>query len=246
MSKQSLIGIGLVVLAAVIGVVLITTGDQQTEESADAVDGVATSSESAFAPDLITAAHQYSEDEGVHIVAGEADVPTPCHILNHEVSIAESMPEQVSINFSSQVDDEDQPRPMRGHIIVIGMNTLGRAIARTLHERGETVLAIDTDSQKLHGLPCLTMLGNIEYESVMEDASLANAKLVVSALQIEDTNNLLAWHCKERNVPVAVHAFDRSVVAMLRELGVDYVIDSKGQGGIKAAMMVEEQGVPEA
>lgn len=146
---------------------------------------------------------------------------------------------------AGQEDDEDRAEPMKGHIIVVGMNTLGRSIARELHERGETVLAVDTDAKKLRGLPCKTMLGNIEYESVMEDASLARAKLVVSALQIEDTNNLLAWHCKEFDTPVAIHAFDRSVLPILRELGVDYIIDSKGQGGVKAALIVEEQGVGE-
>jgi Kef-type K+ transport system membrane component KefB len=144
---------------------------------------------------------------------------------------------------ASQEDDDDRAEPMRDHIIVVGMNSLGRSIVKQLHEKGETVLAIDTDARKLRGLPCRTMLGNIEYESVMEDAALANAKLAISALQIEDTNNLFAWHCKEFGVPVAIHAFDRSVVPMLRELGVDFVIDSKALGGVRAATIVEEQGV---
>lgn len=108
MSKQSLLTIGAVVLAIIVGAVLLTTGDRTTTDPANQVGGAATSTDSSFAPNLITAAHQYDEDEGVHIVAGETDVPTPCHMLSHDVSIAESFPEQVSLNFSSSVEDPDQ------------------------------------------------------------------------------------------------------------------------------------------
>ena len=45
----------------------------------------------------ITAKHQFSE--GTHVVAGEIDVPTPCHLLETDVIIRESFPEQVTIQF---------------------------------------------------------------------------------------------------------------------------------------------------
>jgi len=46
----------------------------------------------------ITAKHQYKN--GTHIIAGEINLPTPCHILTSEVRIAESYPEQVTIAFA--------------------------------------------------------------------------------------------------------------------------------------------------
>lgn len=50
-------------------------------------------------PDItITAKHQF--EDGHHIVAGELDLPTPCHILDWNVVVAESYPEQVTINFT--------------------------------------------------------------------------------------------------------------------------------------------------
>lgn len=52
----------------------------------------------------ITAKHQYKD--GTHIVAGETDMPTPCHILNWETLIAESYPEQVTINFNLSTQAE--------------------------------------------------------------------------------------------------------------------------------------------
>jgi hypothetical protein len=105
MSRNAIIGLGIVVIIIVIASVLLTTGEQ-AEPPAN-VGGAATTSESAFAPNLITAAHQYN-DNGIHIIAGEAEVPTPCHLLSHNVSIAEFIPERVTINFSSNVDDPDQ------------------------------------------------------------------------------------------------------------------------------------------
>lgn len=111
---------------------------------------------------------------------------------------------------------------LSGHVIVIGMNTLGRRIASALHRRGETVLAIDTDPRKLKGLPCRTLHGNIEFRAVLEEQGLVRAKLLVSALQIEDTNDLLAYRCKEAGVPCCIHAVDLSVMENLLAHDVAY------------------------
>jgi Trk K+ transport system NAD-binding subunit len=109
----------------------------------------------------------------------------------------------------------------------VGMNAMGRRLVNDLYERGETVLAIDTDARKLEDLPCHQLVGNINYPSVLADASLERAKLVVSTLRIEDTNNLLAYHSKKAGVPAAIHAFDPSVKNDLRRLDVDFLIDPK-------------------
>lgn len=112
----------------------------------------------------------------------------------------------------------------QGHVIVVGMNALGREIVSRLEVRGETVLAIDTDPNKLEGLGAVeTMIGNVEYESVVEEIGLRRARLVVSALQIEDTNHLLAYRCRSAAVPCAIHAFDVSVVEDLLELDTSYM-----------------------
>lgn len=48
---------------------------------------------------IITAKHSFSD--GVHIVAGEVEMPTPCDLLESEVVVMESFPEQVLINFKT-------------------------------------------------------------------------------------------------------------------------------------------------
>ncbi len=54
---------------------------------------------------LITALHQYKN--GKHIVAGQVDLPTPCHILSKNVSMTDTTPKQVTIAFTSTSNDAD-------------------------------------------------------------------------------------------------------------------------------------------
>jgi Trk K+ transport system NAD-binding subunit len=125
---------------------------------------------------------------------------------------------------------ESDAEVLSDHIIIIGMNSMGRRIAVQLHDQGETVLAIDTDINKVKDLECKSMLGNVEYLQVLEEAGFDRAKLVVSTLHIEDTNNLVAYHSQQAGVPCVVHGFDATVHDALKELGVTYLIDSKKAG----------------
>jgi len=72
-------------------------------------------------------------------------------------------------------DEKTKHISFHNHIIVVGMNALGRMIVRRLHEKRETVLAVDTDIEKLHGLPGYHVLGNVEFEEVVEEIGLAHS-----------------------------------------------------------------------
>jgi Kef-type K+ transport system membrane component KefB len=137
----------------------------------------------------------------------------------------------------------EEQTELRDHIIIVGMNALGRTLVDALVERGETVVAIDTDPGKLERLPCTTVMGSTEYFSVLEEAGLVNAKLLISALQIEDANNLLAYWCREHGVPASIHAFDRSVVEELRRIGVSHLMISKNTGVQRIAAVLRQSGV---
>jgi len=129
-----------------------------------------------------------------------------------------------------------------GHVIVVGMNALGREIVRRLVARGEQVLAIDTDPAKLEGLDgAETEIGNVEYETVLEEAGLHDARLVVSALQIEDANHLLAYRCRAANLPCAIHAFDPSVIQDLVDLDVAYLLTPSLEGAVVQRNMLEQE-----
>ncbi|MEC7229854.1 MAG: cation:proton antiporter [Verrucomicrobiota bacterium] len=125
---------------------------------------------------------------------------------------------------AKQEPDTEEQHSYAGHVIVVGMNALGREVVNQLSGRGETVLAIDTDPRKLEGLNCAeTLIGSVEYESAVEEIGLSRARLVISALQIEDTNHLLAYRCRSAGVPCAIHAFDISVVEDLLDLDTAYM-----------------------
>jgi Kef-type K+ transport system membrane component KefB len=129
------------------------------------------------------------------------------------------------------------------HIIVIGMNTLGQRIVWELRQRGRTVLAIDTDPAKLMNIDTHVLLGTVDDAGVLEEANFAQARLVISALQIEDTNNLLTYRCRLAGVPISVHAYDEALIADLRELGADHIMVSKHDGAREIAVRLREAGV---
>lgn len=132
---------------------------------------------------------------------------------------------------------------LEDHIVVIGMNTLGTRIVHELAERGERVLAIDTDASKLRNLPAHTLLGSIDDSSVLDEAHFTAARLVISALQIEDSNNLLTYRCRSAGIPVSIHAFDPSLIDELRELGADHIMVPKHDGTRELALRLREAGV---
>jgi Kef-type K+ transport system membrane component KefB len=136
-----------------------------------------------------------------------------------------------------------RPVDRRDHIIIVGMNTLGRILVYRLMQRGQTVLAVDSRPAKLHGLPCETLAGSTQHPSVLEQAGLGHARLLISTLQVADANNLLALRCRELGVKCAIHAFDPLVVRELERLGVDYLMQSKHDGIRQVAAALRSAGV---
>jgi Kef-type K+ transport system membrane component KefB len=123
--------------------------------------------------------------------------------------------------------EEDRDGELSDHIVIVGMNSMGRSIAKALAAQGERVLAIDTDPHKLEGLPVEKRLGDISYEDTLNEANLTRAKLAISALKIDEANRLFVHRCTALGVPVAVHGFDRSVLEGLEKLNPDFLLNSK-------------------
>jgi Kef-type K+ transport system membrane component KefB len=137
----------------------------------------------------------------------------------------------------------DEVAPLAGHIIVVGMNSLGRLIVQALADAGEQVLAIDTDAAKLVSLPVPSLVGDVQYLSLLDEARLKDARLLVSTLRIEDTNNLLAYHASRLGVPASIHAFEKSVLADLREIGVSHLMISNNDGIKRIMREVRAEGL---
>jgi Kef-type K+ transport system membrane component KefB len=141
-------------------------------------------------------------------------------------------------------EDEEPPETrMRDHIVVVGMNDLGRSLVAALHGRGDAVLAIDTDPRKLADLPCRTLSGDVEYPATLEEAGLPQAKLAISALRIEATNKYFTYMCKEMGVDAVVYAPDRAMLDELRGLGAAHLVESKAESGERILAELARLGV---
>jgi Kef-type K+ transport system membrane component KefB len=151
-------------------------------------------------------------------------------LYNHQLYALLSRMRLLGI-FRARRTESEVPASMLpcDHVIVVGMNDLGRRVAGLLHDQGQTVLAIDTDFRKLAGLACRTLVGDIDYASTLEQAGLAHARVAISALRIESVNKLFVLRCKQANVPVGVYAVDRQMRDQLREIGASYLVESRRQ-----------------
>ena len=147
--------------------------------------------------------------------------------------------------FGRPAVEEPPAEPARagGHYIVVGLNTLGHELVRLLLARGERVLAVDTDPHKLAGLDCDTLLGDAGDPGVLEEANLAGARLLVSALTIEETNDLLAYRCREASVPCAVNVMDLSATDNLLAMDVCFMLVPKVDGVAAQSTELRQLGV---
>ncbi|MEX2577997.1 MAG: cation:proton antiporter [Verrucomicrobiales bacterium] len=145
--------------------------------------------------------------------------------------------------YEAPEEEEDSSADgLKGHVVVVGMNTLGRHLASLLVEAGHEVVAVDTDPKKLEGLPCHTEVGNVGYRAVLDGLNLPRARLLVSALRIEATNDLLAYHCREAGVPCALHVHDLREMEHLLSIGTDYLMISKVDGAKRLKAKLHEMG----
>jgi Kef-type K+ transport system membrane component KefB len=144
---------------------------------------------------------------------------------------------------AAQEREPEHVELLSDHVIVVGMNALGLQLVEQLARRGEVVLAVDIDPAKLEALEVATLSGSVDDPMLMEEAGLERAKLLVSALQIEDVNALLAYRCAQAGVPSSIHAFDRSVVEDLRALDVSHLMVSKNIGIKRIARELQRAGI---
>ncbi|MFW5904974.1 MAG: cation:proton antiporter, partial [bacterium] len=156
---------------------------------------------------------------------------------------AEAGTAEAAIRDFAEAESQGREVSLDSHVIVVGMNTLGRALVERLTREGHEVLAVDRDPEKLAGLPTLTLAGDVERLDVLEEANLAGARLLVSALQIEDTNKLLAHQAQKAGVPSSIHAFNPSVEEELAAAGASHLMDPKHEGARRFASHLRELGV---
>lgn len=66
---------------------------------------------------------------------------------------------------------------------------------------------------------------------------------MISALQIEDFNHLLAYRCRSAGIPCAIHAFDPTMIQDLMELDVRYLLTPALEGVVIQHQLLQRQGL---
>jgi hypothetical protein len=56
--------------------------------------------------EVVTAMHDFAD--GVHTVAGELDVPTPCHVLNSEAVFVNGDPNAVEVRLTTATEEDSE------------------------------------------------------------------------------------------------------------------------------------------
>ncbi|HEY9583082.1 MAG TPA: hypothetical protein VJK09_02095 [Candidatus Paceibacterota bacterium] len=101
MSNKTVIGIiiGLIIIGGLVWWSLSSKTDNDT--------GTPVSTGQETQPQSITVNHYFQENAGVgaHTIEGTLTLPTPCHSLASDVMVAESMPEQVLIKFTTKAGE---------------------------------------------------------------------------------------------------------------------------------------------
>ena len=153
-------------------------------------------------------------------------------LISFKHPIASLIQKSGFLKWISKTPDQgkESSEALSGHIIIIGMNTLGHLLVEKLHPLGYKVLAVDTDPGKLKDLPCLTFHGDINNSAAKEETSFNQASLVVSTLHIEEVNAQLAYHCRCHNIQCSIHAIDLSMVDDLLEMDPSYLMLPKVDG----------------
>jgi len=121
MSNKTVIAIIIVIIGLVVGFLyLVPFGDPEEDVLNSGGDDV------VFNPGELAVDHFFAD--GVHTIDGTVDLPTPCHQLDHEVLIAESLPEQISINFNTTKSDGLCTEVLTSKIFSLSFNASEEAV----------------------------------------------------------------------------------------------------------------------
>jgi Kef-type K+ transport system membrane component KefB len=133
--------------------------------------------------------------------------------------------------------------PPADPVVVVGMNALGRRLVTRLDALGIPTVAVDTDADKLAGLPGRQVIGDAGHPEVLHQAGAHRARLLVSALHIQEANLLLVERARELGVPVSVNAFSSEMAEELEGLGCAHLMISKNEGTLRFARALSHAGV---
>jgi hypothetical protein len=142
-----------VLIAIIAAGVYFFVGDLNAVPVQDVVrkdDGVVDTASTTLGVDMydtseyIRIEHVYAR--GTHTLIGEIPLPTPCHVLDSSTMIAESFPEQVTVNFVATTASEMCAQVITPEPFQVSFEASANALIR-LTLNGDALKYIVTDSE---------------------------------------------------------------------------------------------------
>lgn len=118
---------------------------------------------------------------------------------------------------------------VQDHAVVCGFGRVGREVATVLRQRGEPVVIVDIDDERLNGarvLGCDVVLGDATEEQTLLQAGVARARVLIAAADSDANNTFITMTAKALNprVTVIARAANEAAQSRLRTAGADRVI----------------------
>jgi CPA2 family monovalent cation:H+ antiporter-2 len=127
---------------------------------------------------------------------------------------------------------------LRDHVIICGAGRVGRAVARSLRERGHHCVAIEIDQHRLEvcseaGLPMV--YGDASHPAVLEAAGLDHACLLVITTPAPISALTVARYARQQRpeLHIVVRAESADLVHELEGLGVFEIVQPQIEAGIE-------------
>jgi voltage-gated potassium channel len=134
-----------------------------------------------------------------------------------------------------------------GHVIICGYGRVGRAIAALVETDGTDVVVVDSDAERLAGLPVATMQGDATDEAVLRSAGIERARVLVAALTTDADNLFLTVTARAMRPDLFIVARVRQEASegKLASAGADRVVNPQRIGGQRMAAFVLQPHVAE-
>jgi voltage-gated potassium channel len=141
-----------------------------------------------------------------------------------------------------------QLEKMRDHVVVCGAGSTGIHAVRELAQLGTPFVVVDRDAAvaaeaaRLHG--GAAVVGDATHDEVLEQAGIARARGVISALTDDKDNLYVTVTARALNpaLRIVAKAIDPKAEPKLRRAGADSVVSPNAMGGLR---MVSEMLRPE-
>jgi trk system potassium uptake protein TrkA len=132
---------------------------------------------------------------------------------------------------------------MKKQIIVIGLGRFGRSVARTLHNLGHDVLAIDTDEKIVQNMAndlTHTIQADGTNETLLRELGIGNFDIAIVAVGSSVENSVLSTILiKKLGVPQVIARADNLLHgSILEKIGADRVVYPEQEMGERVAHVV--------